>query len=322
MKTLAKWLATGTLTIAATSAAWAAYPDKPVTMIIGYPPGQATDIVGRLVAEKLAQKLGQPFIVENRPGQGASLALAHLAKAKPDGYTMVLSATAALVTNPHLYKTVGYDTLKDFEPIGTLIDFPLLLVARRDAPFNDFKGFLAYAKAHPGSLDYSSSGNGTLSHLGMELLKRETGMDLVHVPYSGSARAMTDMVAGTVDVGIETVTVTKPLIESGRLKLLAVTVPHRLKLFPDTPTLDELGVKNFNVAAWLGLVFPSGTPDAYAKTINDQLQAIIGDPEIAAKLESLGALPRLSSPEAFAALLKQEYKTWGEIVKQSGAKVD
>lgn len=322
MKMLAKWMAAATLAVAAASPAWAAYPDKPVTMIIGYPPGQATDIVGRLVAEKLAEKLGQPFIVENKPGQGASLALAQLAKAKPDGYTMVLSATAAYVTNPHLYKSVGYDTLKDFTPIGTLIDFPLLMVARPDAPFDDFPGFLKYAKAHPGELDHTSSGSGTLSHLGMELLQRETGTKLVHVPYKGSARAMTDIAAGNVDVGIETVTVTKPFIESGRLKLLAVTVPERLKLFPDTPTLDELGVKGFDVAAWLGMVFPAGTPDACVKTINDQLQAILRDPEVAAKLESLGALPRPSTPEEFADLLKREYATWGEIVKQSGAKVD
>ncbi|MBO1110841.1 Bug family tripartite tricarboxylate transporter substrate binding protein [Bordetella petrii] len=322
MKMLAKWMAAATLAVAAASPAWAAYPDKPVTMIIGYPPGQATDIVGRLVAEKLAEKLGQPFIVENKPGQGASLALAQLAKAKPDGYTMVLSATAAYVTNPHLYKSVGYDTLKDFTPIGTLIDFPLLMVARPDAPFDDFPGFLKYAKAHPGELDHTSSGSGTLSHLGMELLQRETGTKLVHVPYKGSARAMTDIAAGNVDVGIETVTVTKPFIESGRLKLLAVTVPERLKLFPDTPTLDELGVKGFDVAAWLGMAFPAGTPDACVKTINDQLQAILRDPEVAAKLESLGALPRPSTPEEFADLLKREYATWGEIVKQSGAKVD
>ncbi|MYN14177.1 tripartite tricarboxylate transporter substrate binding protein [Pusillimonas sp. TS35] len=322
MKVLAKWMAAGIIAVACGSPAWSAYPDKPITMIIGYPPGQATDIVGRLVAEKLAQKLGQPIIVENKPGQGASLALAHLAKANPDGYTMVLSATAAYVTNPHLYKSVGYDTLKDFTPIGTLIDFPLVMVARPDAPFSDFKGFLEYAKAHPGELDHTSSGSGTLSHLGMELLQRETGTDLVHVPYKGSARAMTDIAASNVDVGMETVTVTKPFINSGRLKLLAVTVPKRLDLFPDTPTLDEMGLKGFEVAAWLGMVFPANTPLAYVKAINQPLQAILRDPDVAAKLESLGALPRPSSPEAFAELLKREYTTWGEIVKQSGAKVD
>jgi tripartite-type tricarboxylate transporter receptor subunit TctC len=310
------------LTMAAATQAWAAYPEKPVTMIIGYPPGQATDIVGRLVAEKLAQKLGQPFIVENKPGQGASLALAQLTRQKPDGYTMVLSATAAYVTNPHLYKSVGYDTLKDFQPIGTLIDFPLVLVARPNAPFDDYAGFLKYAKQHPGVLNHTSSGSGTLSHLGMALLERETGIKLVHVPYKGSARAMTDIAAGNVDVGFETVTVTKPFIDSGRLKLLAVTVPKRLDVFPNTPTLDELGLKGFNVAAWLGMVFPAGTPAEYAKTINDALQAILKDPQVAEQLKSVGALPRPSTTQEFADLLKREYTTWGEIVKQSGAKVD
>lgn len=322
MKKFNKWISAGMLAVATASQAWAAYPEKPVTMIIGYPPGQATDIVGRLVAEKLGQRLGQPFIVENKPGQGASLALAQLAKEKPDGYTMVLSATAAYVTNPHLYKSVGYDTLKDFQPIGTVIDFPLVMVARADAPFDDFEGFLKYARQNPGKLNHTSSGSGTLSHLGMELLQRETGTELIHIPYKGSARAMTDIAAGNVDVGIETVTVTKPFIESGRLKLLGVTVSNRLKLYPDTPTLDELGVKGFNVAAWLGMVFPAGTPEERVKVINDELQAILQTPEIAAQLESVGALPRPSSTEEFAQLLKREYATWGEIVKQSGAKVD
>ncbi|NYT84810.1 Bug family tripartite tricarboxylate transporter substrate binding protein [Pollutimonas harenae] len=322
MKKLNKWVWAGILAVASASQAWAAYPEKPVTMIIGYPPGQATDIVGRLVAEKLGQRLGQPFVVENKPGQGASLALAQLTKEKPDGYTMVLSATAAYVTNPHLYKSVGYDTLSDFKPIGTLIDFPLVMVARADAPFDDFEGFLKYAKEHPGKLNHTSSGNGTLSHLGMELLQRETGTELIHIPYKGSARAMTDIAAGNVDVGIETVTVTKPFIESGRLKLLGVTVSDRLKLYPNTPTLDELGVKGFNVAAWLGMVFPAGTPDECIKVINDALQAILKDPEVAAQLESVGALPRPSTTKEFAQLLKREYATWGEIVKQSGAKVD
>jgi tripartite-type tricarboxylate transporter receptor subunit TctC len=322
MKKHIKWLSACALTMAAVTQAWAAYPAKPVTMIIGYPPGQATDIVGRLVADKLAQRLGQPFIVENKPGQGASLALAQLTKEKPDGYTMVLSATAAYVTNPHLYKSVGYDTLKDFQPIGTLIDFPLVLVARPNAPFQDFNGFVKYAKEHPGALNHTSSGSGTLSHLGMELLQRETGIDLVHVPYKGSARAMTDIAAGTVDVGIETVTVTKPFIDSGRLKLLAVTVPNRLEVLPNTPTLNELGVKDFNVAAWLGMVFPAGTPPEYAKTINDELQSILKDPQVAAQLKSLGALPRPSTTQEFADLLKREYTIWGEIVEESGAKVD
>lgn len=317
-----KWLSAGIIAAASASQVWAAYPDKPVTMIIGYPPGQATDIVGRLLAEKLGQKLGQPFVVENKPGQGASLALAQLTKAKPDGYAMVLSATAAYVTNPHLYKSVGYDTLKDFQPIGMLIDFPLVMVARADAPFDDFAGFLKYAKEHPGKLNHTSSGNGTLSHLGMELLQHETGIKLTHIPYKGSARAMTDIAAGNVDVGIETVTVTKPFIEAGRLKLLGVTVPHRLKLYPNAPTLDEMGVKGFNVAAWLGMVFPAGTPVEFVKVINDSLQIILKDPEVTKQLESVGAVPRPSSTEEFAQLLKREYATWGEIVKQSGAKVD
>ncbi len=322
MKKFKKWLSIGALAITIASPAWAAYPSKPVTMIVGFPPGQATDIIGRLIAEKLSVKLGQPFIVENKPGQGASIALAHVARQKPDGYTMALSATASYVTNPHLYKSVGYDTLTDFQPIGTVVDFPIVMVARPNAPFDDFNGFLKYAKDHPGELTHSSSGSGTMSHLGMELLQREAGIDVVHVPYKGSARAMTDIAAGNVDVGLETVTVTKPLIESGRLKLIGVTVPYRLDLFPDTPTLDELGITGFDVSAWLGMVFPAGTSLEHVKTINDELQAILKDPEVSKQLITLGALPRPSSTQEFTELLKTDFMTWGKIVKESGAKVD
>lgn len=319
---LMKWISACALVLSTASYGWTAYPERPVRMIIGYPAGQATDIVGRLIAEQLAEKLGQPFIVENRPGQGASLALSQLTKEKADGYAMVLSATAAYVTNPHLYKSIDYDTLNDFEPIGTLIDFPLVMVANIDTPYDTYEEFLEYARENPGSINHSSSGNGTLSHLGMALLQKETDINLLHVPYNGSVQAMTDVAAGNVDVGIDTVTVTKSLIDSGRLKPLAVTVPKRLNLYPDTPTLDELGVDGFNVAAWLGMVFPAGTPTEYVKIINDQLKVILADPSTVKQLEALGASPRFSTAEEFANLLQHEYVTWGTIVKESGARVD
>ncbi len=312
----------GLLSGGAMPEARAAYPDKPVKIIVGFPAGQATDAVARVVAERLTKALGQTFIVENRPGQGGSLGLAQLAKAKPDGYEMMLSATASLVTNPHLYKSVGYDSLKDFEPVATLVDLPLVLVANPQVPFDDFKGFVDYAHAHPGKLNFSSSGNGTLSHLAMELLSRSDNLSMMHVPYKGSPRAMADLVAGNVSIGFDTIAVTKPLIDAKRLKLLAVATPERLALFPDTPTIQEEGVADFVASAWLGMVFPAGTPAEPVQVISGQLQKIIGEPDVQKTLLSMGALPRYAGPAEFAQLLHSDYKKWGEIVTLSGARVD
>lgn len=304
------------------SPAWAAYPEKPLKIIVGYPPGQATDAVARLLADRLSKALSQPVIVENRPGQGGSMALAQLARARPDGYEMMLSATASLVTNPHLYKSVGYDTLKDFEPIALLADVPMLLVANPRAPFDDFKGFVAYARAHPGQLNFSSSGNGTLSHLAMELLSRQENLSMIHVPYKGSAAAMTDLVAGNVSIGFDTIAVTRSLIEAKRLRLLAVTTPQRLALFPDTPTVQEEGVPGFSVSAWLGMVFPKGVPVGDVRVIGARLEKIMGEPDIQRTLQAMGVVPRYVPSEAFAQLLRTDYKKWGDIVKLSGARVD
>ncbi|HUH59343.1 MAG TPA: tripartite tricarboxylate transporter substrate binding protein [Candidimonas sp.] len=298
------------------------YPDKPLKILVGFPAGQATDSVARLVAERLSRALSQPVIVENRPGQGGSLALAQLAKASPDGYQMMLSATASLVTNPHLYKNVGYDTLKDFEPVGLIADLPLVLVATSAAPFNTPQEFLAYAQANPGKLNYSSSGNGTLSHLAMELLQREKGISLTHVPYKGSPRAMVDLAAGNVSVGFDTVAVTKALIDAKRLKLLAVALPERMALLPGTPTMIESGVPDFVASAWLGMVFPKGTPTDIVNKMNAELGKVIAQPDIQKSLQAMGAIPLSSSVAEFAALLKSDYAKWGAIVRESGASVD
>ena len=304
------------------SPAFAAYPEKPVRILVGFPAGQATDMVARLVAEKLSTELGQPFVVENRPGQGGSLALAQLAKASPDGYSLMLSATASLVTNPHLYKDVGYDTLRDFTPIGTLADLPLVMVAYPGAPFDTAEQMIAHARANPGKLNFSSSGNGTLSHLAMELIRQEQSIDLTHIPYSGSPRAMVDLAAGNVSVGLDTVAVTKPLVEAGRLKLLAVAMPQRLDVFPDAPTLSEGGVSKVVASAWLGMVFPKGAPAEVVETLNAALQKALADPAVKESLAAIGALTRPSASGEFDTLLKEEYERWGEVVRASGARVD
>lgn len=295
---------------------------KVVRILVGFPPGQATDLVGRILAERLGPALGETVIVENRPGQGGSVALAALAKAPPDGSTMMLSALASLVTNPHLYKSVGYDTLKDFEPIALVADLPLLLVTHPSVPAQTLPELIAYAKANPDKLAHSSSGNGTLSHLAMEDLKRRAGITILHVPYQGSARAMTDLLAGAVTVGMDTIAVTQPHIQAGKMRLIAVGTTNRLPAFADTPTIGEQGFLGFNASAWLGLLYPAGTPKEMVDRTSAAVAKIVQSPEVGQKFAALGAIPRFAGPAEFRAFLREEFQRWGAIVKASGAKVD
>ncbi|HTO46715.1 MAG TPA: tripartite tricarboxylate transporter substrate binding protein [Burkholderiales bacterium] len=317
MKRLVAAIATACLCTAAQ-----AQTGKVVKILVGFPPGQATDLVARILAERLGPALGETVIVENRPGQGGSVALAALAKSPPDGATMMLSALASLVANPHLYKSVGYDTLRDFEPVALVADLPLLLVVHPSVPAKTLSELIAYAKANPDKLTHSSSGNGTLSHLGMEDLKRRAGITILHVPYQGSARAMTDLIGGAVTVGLDTVAVTQPHIQSGKMRLLAASTANRLPAFPDTPTIAEQGFPGFSFSAWLGLLYPAGTPKDLVEKTSAALAKIVQSPEVEQKYAALGAVPRYAPPAEFRAFLKDEYQRWGAIVKASGAKVD
>ena len=310
------------LALAAAPAAGLAQSGKVVKLLVGFPPGQATDFVARILAERLGPALGETVIVENRPGQGGSVALAALAKSPPDGSTMIIAALASLVTNPHLYKSVGYDTLKDFEPTALVADLPLLLVVHPLVPAKTLPELIAYAKANPDKLTHSSSGNGTLSHLGMEDLKRRAGITILHVPYQGSARAMTDLMGGAVTVGMDTIAVTQPHIQSGKMRLIAVTTAKRLPGFPGTPTIAEQGFQGFDVSAWLGVLYPAGTPKDVVERTSAALAKIVQSPEVEQKYAALGAVPRYASPAEFRAFLRSEYQRWGAIVKASGAKVD
>lgn len=291
-------------------------------MLVGFPPGNATDVVARIIAERLGPMLGETIIVENRPGQGASLAVAQLARSPADGGTMMLSAMASLVTNPHLYRNVGYDTLKDVEPVATLADLPLLLVANPEVPAQSLQDLIAHAKANPGKLSHSSSGSGTISHLAMEDLKRRASLSIMHVPYPGSPRAMMDLVGGTVNVGLDTITVTQPLIQSGKLRLLAVGTEKRLPAFAQVPTIAEQGFAGFNASAWLGMIYPAGTPKERVERTSAAIEKIIRDPEVEKKLVAIGAYPNYRNASEFRGFLRNEFERWGAIVKASGAKVD
>src|SRR5262245_29490666 len=291
-------------------------------IVVGFPAGQATDIIARLIAERIGPILGETFIVENRPGQGGSIALAQLAKTQPDGRTLVLAPLASLVANPHLYKSVGYDTLKDFAPVTLVGDLPILFVVNPSLPVKNVAELIAYAKANPDKINYSSSGNGTLSHLGMEDFKRRAGISLMHVPYRGSPQAMTDLVAGMVSVGMDTVTVTQPFVQAGSLRAIASAYSKRISSLPDVPTLAEQGFPGFGIAAWIGFVAPAGTPKERVDALNAAVSKVVQTEEIAEKFATLGVMQHLMGPAEFALFIASENERWSAVVKATGARVD
>jgi tripartite-type tricarboxylate transporter receptor subunit TctC len=295
---------------------------KVTRIFVGFPPGQATDLIARLLAERIAPALGETVIVENRPGQGGSLVLSQLAKMPPDGTAMVLAPLASMAVNPHLYKSVGYDSLKDFEHVALVADLPLLMVAHPSVPFNTLPEMIAYAKANPDKLTHPSSGNGTLSHLGFEDLKRRAGISILHVPYQGSPRAMADLMGGAVQVAMDTITVTHPHVKSGKMKLVASAYGTRLPDFADTPTIAEQGFPGFSLSAWLGIVMPAGTPKARVERLSGEFVKTVKTPDVEKKYHGLGTLPRTMPAEEFRAHVAAESTRWAAVVKASGAKVD
>ncbi|HUO00242.1 MAG TPA: tripartite tricarboxylate transporter substrate binding protein [Bradyrhizobium sp.] len=291
-------------------------------ILVGFPPGQATDLVARLLADRLTPLLGETVIVENRPGQGGSIALASLSQSPADGRTMVLAPLASLVVNPHMYRTVGYDTFKDLAPVAQVADLPMLLVVNPSLPVKSVPELIAYAKANPDKLSNPSSGNGTLSHLGMEVFKQRAGISILHVPYKGSPPAMNDLMAGVVNVAMDTVAVTEPFIRAGKMRLLASAYGKRVPSFPDTPTLAELGFPEINLSAWLGIVVAAGTPKARIDQLGAGINKVMRTPEIAEKFAAIGAIPRDLGPKEFGTFLASEDKRWAAIVKSSGLRIE
>lgn len=295
---------------------------KPVTILVGFPAGQATDLVARLIAEPLRLALDRPVLIENKPGQGGSVVLGALARAPADGSTLSLSALAAYSVNPHLYKNVAYDTLKDLDPIALVAELPLVLVVNAGVPVKSVAELVAHAKANPGRLNHGSSGYGTLSHLLMEDFKKRAGIEITHVPYQGSPRFMGDLVAGEVQVGLDTVTVAQPHVRAGTLRLLAAGSRNRLPEFPEAPTIAESGFPGFEGVAWLGLTGPAGLPAEFRDRVAQALGETLRSPEFVGKLQTIGAIARPSSTAEFRAFLASEYRRWGTVVKESGVKVE
>lgn len=295
---------------------------RPIQMLVGFPPGQATDLIARVLAQQLSKEINRPVIVENKSGQGGSIALGILAKSPADGSVISFSALASYAINPHLYKSVPYDTFRDIAPVALVADIPVVLVANADFKPKTFTEFIAYVKANPDTVMYSSSGNGTVSHLGMQDLKKRAGLEMSHIPYQGSARAMADLVSGQVQVGMDSVSATKQLIDAKKLNILAAASLKRLPMFPDVPTISESGFPGFEVAAWVGVCAPVGTPMTERVRLNQAITKIVNSSEFNEKLKTIGAIPHPSSIEEFTKFIKSEYDRWGIIVKATGASVE
>ena len=298
------------------------WPNKPVTFVVGFPPGTATDSVARVLAERFTTRLGSSFVIDNKPGQGGSAGAAAVAKAKPDGYTFVVSATAPMSINPYVYPKLSYDPLKDFAPVGIHTWLPYAIVVNAQSKINSYADLRATALADPGRLTYASIGNGTTSHLIVLLLQQRTGLKFTHVPYKGSAQAQTDLIGGQVDMTFDTVVSLLPHIKSGKLRALAVSTLKRSPLLPDVPTLNELGVSQFEVGAWLGLLAPAGTPKAIVDKMNQELSLALDDESVRGKLTAMGSEILKNTPDEFAAFIRAENERWSKLVRETGARID
>ena len=302
-----------------------AFPNKLVKVVVPWPPG-FTDTLARGVAQRLSEIWGQPVVVENRPGAATTMGAEFVAKAPPDGYTLLFSTEATFVITPHLYSKLSYHPLTDFAPITVLIQTSPVLALSNAVPVKDFREFLAYAKANPGKLSYASYGNGSYPHVATEQLKRMAGINLVHVPYKGGAPATTDLIGGRVALLMASYAWFEPFEKAGKLKIIAVANERRLAVHPDLPTVSESGVPGYSVSNWFAMVAPAGTPATVLDRINADIVKILHDPGIGGFNEKFlkpqRFEPKGNSREQFASMLKAEYAHWGQLVRTTGAKLD
>jgi tripartite-type tricarboxylate transporter receptor subunit TctC len=297
------------------------YPDRPVRIIVPTPAGGPVDVMARLVAAALPATLGQNVIVENKPGAGNTLGSRLAAEAAPDGYTLMVSAASGLIISPIIYKTAGYDA-SSFAAVALITETPQLLVINPQLPFKSIADLVAYAKANPGKLNYSTGGNGTLPHLAGELFKRTTGTDIVHVPYKGGGPALIGVVAGEAQLTIDPLATSLPMIKDGKLRVLAIAGPARVSALPDVPTMAESGCQSFTVGAWTALLAPKGTPGAIIAKLNDAVNKALQSEPMKSTLAKLGAQPRGGTPEALADHMAAEQKKWAPIVEALNLKVE
>jgi tripartite-type tricarboxylate transporter receptor subunit TctC len=294
------------------------YPNRSVTLIIPFPPGGSTSIVGRVIADKMSQLLGQSIVVDNRGGAGGTVGTKAAAKSEPDGYTLLLGYTGTLAIGPSLYRNVGYDPRKDFAPIGMIGSAPSSLVVHPSFPSQSVAELIAYAKANPGKINFGSAGVGTVNHITGEYFARAAGIKLVHIPYKGTGPALSDLLGGHIPMAFAPIPATHANISAGFLRALAVTSTHRSALLPDVPTMIEAGIPDFDATLAYGLVAPAGTPRAVIDRLNTALQAALASGEVKKQLALDGTEITPGSPEQYAAFIDRDERKWAELVKASG----
>lgn len=303
------------------TSAQSAYPAKPIRLIVPYPPGGSTDIAARVVGEQISQSLGQRFVVDNRPGAGGNIGMQLAATSDPDGYTVVVGTTAHAI-NMTLFKDLSYDTVKDFEPIALLTEVPLMLVVNPSVKAQTVAELIALAKREPGSLDVASSGNGQSTHLAAELFNAMAGVKMTHIPYKGSAPAITDVVAGHVQLMFDTVMSALPHVQAGKLRALAVTSAKRAPVVPDVPTIAEAALPGYEAIAWNGLFAPKGTPRTIIDQLNAETVEAVRSDSVIKQFASMGATARPTTPDEFASYVRNEVIKWAKVVNESGAKIE
>jgi len=300
----------------------AAWPSKPLTLIIPFPPGGGADTIGRYYADQLSSALGQPVVVDNKPGAGTAIAAEAAAKAKPDGYTLSLATAGQLTILPNLADNLRFDPETSFAPVSVVASIPNVIAVNGNLDVTDLQGLIAAAKAKPGAISYSSCGNGTLCHLSGELFKSLAGIDLLHVPYKGSAPAVTALLGGEVDVAVDTLTILAPQIQGGKVRGLALTSAQRSPLLPDVPTAAEAGLPGLETSGWFGIVLPAKTPQAIVERLNQEIGTIAKSEQTAERFGQNGITVEYTTPEEFARIIREDRVRWGKVAKESGAQID
>ncbi len=317
---LSRTLAIG-LAFFATLAQAQSYPAKSIRMIVGFPPGGTTDVIGRLVAAKLSERLGQQVVVENRPGASGMIGADAVAKASPDGYTLLMSSSTH-ATYTGLYNKVPFDPVKDFEPVSFIGTTPYVMVVHPSLPVKSVAELLSLAKARPGQLNYAASTPGTAQHLAWELFKRSTGTDLTYIAYKGTGALMPDLLSGRLQAAIDNVAVMTQHVKNGALRGIAVTSPKRSPLLPDLPTIAESGVPGFQAIGWFGVFAPAGTPEPVVRALTEKISAVLKQPEVLERMSELGAEAASGGQDDLRKLLANEMSVWGKVIREAGVKID
>ena len=315
-------LAAAAAALPATLALAQSYPAKPVRLVVTGPPGSVTDVRARWLSDKLTPVLGQPLVVDNRPGAGGNVGSAHAAKSAADGYTILVVHQGTVAINPHVYDNVGWDPLADLAPITRIASNPLILAVHPSVPATSTAELIALAKEKPGQLNYGSPGNGTPPHMAGELFKRMAGIEVAHVPYKGGGPALADLVAGRLTYSIEGPVIQLPQVKAGKLRALAVSGAQRVAALPELPTIAESGVPGYEYVAWIGIAAPAATPRPIVAKLHADAATVLRSPESREYFAAHGAEPGGETPEAFGAFIRAEHAKWGKVVREAGIKAE